>query len=274
MTPELVAALAALQARVVMGGNHAYRVDGKPTPNVTTVLKVLDKPALNDWKVRTQVEGTARYAYANPAVDFEPEDGYVARLSSVAAQQFEHERISDAAKVLGHEIHALIEWHVKERLGESIPVPFVSEEAEAMFAEWHRWARDTKFTPLAAETRVYHPHDGYCGTLDLLAVVEGQPAVIDWKSSAAIYPEMRLQSAAYRGALVSAGWPSLAGYIVRVPKDGGAVAMTRLEDGPELAETFEAFRSCLRLHSWMGAQKRTRKERVMVAAEKFLEANA
>jgi hypothetical protein len=57
---------------------------------------------------------------------------------------------------------------------------------------------------------VYSREHDYAGTLDVVGEVDGQLAVVDWKTSKAVYDEMRLQAAAYAQA-----WAEM--YDLRVP---------------------------------------------------------
>jgi hypothetical protein len=244
---KLVSDLRADQTRITLSKNHRYRLDGKWMPNVTTIIRVMDAPRLDEWKVEVQVEGTAKAAHANPPVFGEDLDSYVKRLVVLGAQRYEHERLSREAADIGKHVHKLIEWEVRRMLGEQTARPEVQDEALFVFAGWREWAARVGFKPLMAEVRLANRTDGYCGTADLLALIDGQLSVIDWKTSAAIYPEMRLQSAAYRMALRSYGWPELDGYVVRLPKDGGDIHMENLGDP---AQDWEAFRACLQLYRW------------------------
>lgn len=251
---DYAALLANLKARgsdITLDSRHIYRRGGKYVPGVTTVLKVMDSPALDDWKVRTQVEGTARAAYEMPPVQFEPVEGYVARLVALAKQQYEHERLSAEAADVGKQTHALIEHYLRTQLGEPVEQPEVGDEALCRFASWKRWAATVKLIPLASEARVYHPEHDYCGTLDALVFIDGRLACIDFKPTATIYLERRLQLAAYRKALEAMGWPPMAGYVNCVPRDGGESSLLPVcAPGPELNATFEAFLSLLRVFRW------------------------
>lgn len=258
----LVADLEALQTRVTLGGNHQYRANGKHSPGVTTVIKTMDAPKLDDWKVRVQTEGTARAAFANPPLENEPLEGYVARLKKLGEAEKEHERLADAAAIVGTDVHALIEHAIKGMLGRTVARPVVCEEALYRFAGWKEWAADVGLKPLATESRLYHAEHDYCGTLDLLALIKGRPVVIDWKPSAELYPERRLQSAAYRKALVHAGWPEMDGAVVCVPRDGGDIRMIPTDPpGPELDATFDAFLALLQVYRWQREGARAARKR-------------
>lgn len=249
-TDKLLAELHALQGEIRLDGRHCYWKDKARVPGVTTVIHVLDAPQLDAWKVRVQVEGTARAAFSYPPRDGETVEAYISQLSAIAKEEFEHERLANAAADIGTQVHALIEHAIKEQLGQPCEVPTASDEALFIFAGWRDWAKRVHLEPLMAEGRVYHPAREYCGTFDLLCLIEGRPAIADWKPGPAIYPERRLQSAAYREALHAMGWPNLDGYIVSLPRDGGEIEMVRLETGEALQDTYSAFLSCLSLYRW------------------------
>jgi hypothetical protein len=249
----LLAALADEQDRTTLDARHIYRRDGKYRPGVTTVIKTMDAPRLDEWKVRVQVEGTARAAFNAPPLDFEPVEDYTARLARVAKEQYEHERISTEAADTGKQVHGLIEHHIKSSLSlPSVPPVDVSDEALVRFSRWKVWAKDAAFRPLASEARVYHAEHDYCGTLDALALVEGEVACIDFKPSPNIYPERRLQLAAYTKALVSIGWPEMVGYVNCVPRDGGDASLIMADrPGAQLDTTFDSFLALLRVFRWL-----------------------
>lgn len=257
---SLLADLRALQDQITMDRRHVYRVRGEYAPNVTTIIKVMDAPMLDQWKVKVQVEATARAAFANPPWSDEGVERYAGRLVSIAQEQYEHERISQEAADLGKQVHALIEHEVRRMLGQTTSEPAVSEEALFIFSGWKDWAKSVALKPLMAEGKIFHSPAQYTGTFDLLALVEDRPSVLDWKAKKgdAIYPEMRLQSAAYREALHSMGWPPLAGYIVRLPKTGGAIVSERLEDDIYLAQVYDSFLCCLKLYRWQAALRKAR----------------
>lgn len=262
----LLIALHDLQERVILNKAHRYSLDKKAKPGVTTVIGVKDAPDLDRWKVRVQVEGTARAAFRNPPPDWSAspyindderlsaETEYIDRLKAIAAEQYEHDRLSEAAADVGKQVHALIEHAVKTELGEPCDEPTATDDALYRFADWRGWAEKVGLEPLMAEGRVYHAGFDYCGTFDLLALVEGVPTILDWKPTPELWEERRLQSAAYRMALVEMGWPDLQGAIVCLPRDGGEISMVpACAPGPELDATFEAFVSLLKVYRWQKA---------------------
>ena len=77
-------------------------------PSVTTVLGVLDKPQLTDWKL-SQV---SNWCHGNPPQDNEGVDSYARRATEGAFAQ-----VTEAAD-LGTAIHSALEAHFK---GEQVP---------------------------------------------------------------------------------------------------------------------------------------------------------
>jgi hypothetical protein len=250
-----LAELLAEQARVRLTANHRYYVDGKPMPAVTTITKMLDAPQLDAWKVKTQVLGTANAAFNNPPLENEPQEQYAARLARIAADQYEHERIADEAAVEGSEVHGLIEWRMRTQLGEEVSRPAVSEAAAFREAGWSEWAKAVGLKPLAVEARVISRSLRYCGTIDLLAEVNGVPSLLDWKRSKAVYESHHLQSIAYRMALEEMGFDPMPGYVLLMPPGGDPeLAPCRDDDA-----TRAAFRACVDLYNWTRSLARERK---------------
>lgn len=247
----LLADLERLQGEVTLNGNHVYRYRGEYRPGVTTVAKTMDAPALDRWKVKVEAEGTARAAYANSPEEGETAEQYIARISAIAAKLREHERLSQEAADIGSQVHALIEYEVKAQLGQPMERPEASEEALFRFSGWRKWSQAVGLTPLASESRLYNFQHEYCGRLDLLCLVDGEPWVLDPKPTDALWYERRLQLAAYRKALVSMGWPEMRGAIVCLPRQGGDIRMVEAErPGPDLDAAFEAFLALLRVFRW------------------------
>lgn len=250
MTP--IEKLTQEQERVKLGAYHRYTVDGKWMPGVTTVIKALDAPALDAWKVRTQVEGTARAAYENPPIDFEPLDAYVARMKKLAAEGLEHERIANAAADEGNQVHALIEWRMRTALGQTLPRPDVSEEAAFREAGWFDWSKSVGLKPVAVEARLANRTHRYSGTIDLLAEVDGRLSLLDWKRSKGVYESHHLQSIGYRMALEDLGFDQMPGYVLLMPPG----EEPRLAPCRDDADTRASFLACLHLYNWMRELKK------------------
>lgn len=256
-------ALKALQEQITLDRRHCYRMNKSTVPGVTTVIKTMDAPALDAWKVRVQVEGTARAAYLNTPDDQEPEDSYVGRLVSIAKEEWEHERIANAAADIGTQVHALIEHAIREQLGQPSEPPEATDDALFIFAGWREWSEKVGLRPLMSEGRVCWPINqtppDYAGTFDILATFDrgefsGPLWILDAKPNARIYPERRMQLAAYARPVRDLAGGVVRGMVVSMPREGGEITPVPVDP---TEEDFEAFRACLRLYRW---QRQLQKE--------------
>ena len=217
--------------------------------SVTKILGILAKPALLGWAAKCEreaiLEAVAAEGELYSATALAGNIGdlailYPGKTPKLWAKSFAkrvaervkpgaHKRVMTAASDLGNEAHKEIERRLK--YGDPFRPSGValSEHATLIVMAFEDWAREVKLNPIEVEQRVYGVTERFAGTLDCLAEVSGERAVIDWKSSKAIYPEMKLQLAAYASCK-----DSDAGYIVRLPKT--------LEDVQRMARPFEAVR--------------------------------
>lgn len=241
-----LSALDALDARLTLDANHAYRLDGKRVPGVTTIIKAMDAPALDRWHVKQEraacIAAAEALFYSGEQI---PRHYFAEAFEAQIGKEYEGQRLGREAADAGKEVHALIEQWCRARLGVVIPEPPASDESHARFSAWLQWAQAGDFEPLAVERRVYSQAHGYAGTVDLFAIHEGAKKVVDWKSSAH-YLEQELQSVAYRKAAEEMGLGEWGGLLVVVPRDGSAVRPEPVRLSP--AAAFEAFLACRTLY--------------------------
>lgn len=111
-----------------------------------------------------------------------------------------------------------------------------------------KFKRESGIEVIANETLVYNsPHD-YCGTVDLIAKINGKKAVIDIKCTAEIYDYVGVQLAAYADAVASHR-PDIGmvfeRYAVQLKPDG-TYRLKKFEDKFE----FITFLGCLQVYKW------------------------
>ena len=231
---------------------HTYTLDDEPLPSVTTVIDQIDKPPLVRWMIKEQQRVDAVLALRMIAAGgyTTNEDDFVAAFMAASDKESAAEKARRKAASTGSDVHGLIEHWCHLALGLETTMPEVSVEAEWLAAGWEFWASSQGFRPFAIERRLGSPGN-VCGTLDCVGSVEGELAVIDWKTSPQIYPEHRLQNAAYRAMLVEMGGPELPGCIVCLPKTGEPTHVTWLRD--DVKEGWAIVRSLARLWRWRRA---------------------
>lgn len=234
---------------------HRYWLDGKPAPSVTTITKMLHREQLERWKIRQQARGTAKACVAMPIQDGEDIEAYADRMLVEADRLLEGERIAKEAANVGNELHALIEWHCRAKMGEVTQRPLASDQGEALFEQWGAWAYDAGLVVVGVEVPVLYDfaHMRFCGRIDLLAFVREELTVLDWKSkeyAGRLWPDQRMQNIAYRTAISATGCVNSppAGLIVVVPRDGSPAVPIPVDSDP--VEDWKAFEDCYRLYMW------------------------
>jgi hypothetical protein len=174
--------------RINRGRNHSYKLDGEPTPGVTTIIgDGVPKPALSYWAAKMAAEFTADNLDTLNGLD---------RFAIVDLVKGAPWRDRDAAARRGTEVHRLGEQLVA---GEEIEVP---EELTGHVDAYLRFLDDWQLDPVLVEAVVVNRTHRYLGTLDLVADLnDGHRWLLDIKTTrSGVYGETALQLSAYRHA--------------------------------------------------------------------------
>lgn len=222
-------------------------IPGKQYASVTTILGIISKPALINWAAKVErelvSEVSADLYLACSETPTMNRTAWLTSLQSRLGKEKAHKKELAKAGEIGSQVHAMIEWNLKKELCYKVgPSPMISDKAQWALMAWEDWRKKVNLKPIFIEQTVWSNEDSFAGTLDLLAEVEGKLTVLDWKTGKAIYPEAKLQNAAYRRAIreMKHGDP-LQGIIVRLPKvetDPEFEAYTILEDEDYLYSNF------------------------------------
>ena len=207
------------------GSNRAYLVEGrsKTYPSVTTTTGIINKPALVGWAKKV-----TRVAIQDKLQSILEKDPSVLNKDNIR-DYIELALGSNAYSVaadIGNEVHNGIECIIQG-------LPYEPPElVEHMINQFKAWYNTTDIEILHTEIRLFSDKFEFGGTADAIGYYKGTntPIIIDWKTSAGIYPEYWLQVAAY-----SAAWCEMTGevpkdaYILRFPKQRGqAMEIKRL----------------------------------------------
>lgn len=230
---------------------HLYYFNGEgPWPGVTTVTKVLDAPALTTWKLNqvalSAIENAERLATDREAGRTEAAVKYLTTPSTAAMDR-------------GSRIHGAIESILRRE------PPTIDPRDAAAVAGARAWLNQQRvehgLRPIEVEAYLLNTTVGYGGTLDLIAELDGEVWLLDWKTGnsvampdGTVYRDHRLQLAAYAHAefLARVGDPTRYALppitrfgIVHVT-DGG----TRLYEAKVTDRDWVAFRACHALYGW------------------------
>lgn len=164
-----------------------YWHNNEPYVSVTTVLKVIDKPALRWWFGREVYYAMVK----DPSMD---------EKKALAAPY----RKSKKAMLRGTTVHKMVEDYEH---GDD-PVSLIGGEFEGYAKAFKKWLNDNTVTIVENEKSVRSDIHKYAGTLDLIVKLDSDEAlhIIDIKTGKDIYDDYFLQLAAYQHALAEQGW--------------------------------------------------------------------
>lgn len=197
---------------------HRYYLRGRELAGVTRVIgSVIRKPQIEVWR------------------------GNVGNREADARR--------DAAAQRGTLVHALAALHA-----EQVPdIPLGGEGPNPVQVEaFERWYETYVEGLIACELMVCNEQYLYAGTLDFLVRLRGDkyPTLVDLKTSASLWPEMRYQTAAYykAAALVLralSGSTRCRRGVLHIPEDAETA---HFHEHTRHTEDFQGFLSCLYLY--------------------------
>lgn len=167
--------------------SHRYKLDGEWVTGVTTLLGVLDKPALPKWAAKSVAEYVANNRDAVEHLYAMGTGPMVASLKEIPWQK------RDEAGIRGTDVHDYAERILN---GEEVDVPehYVGhvEQCIAFMEDWD-------IRPVLVEQCVGSRQYKYAGKLDLVADHnQGPRAIFDWKTAqSGIYKETAFQMVGY-----------------------------------------------------------------------------
>lgn len=236
--------------------NHSYTLDGKKLTGVTTIIGVLDKPALVSWSANTAVD-----YIKEKGEDFGFEDESII----VKKEELENARKAwckkrDNAGDVGTMCHAWIEEYAKSKINSTEYSPkYENEQVEKMVEKFIKWSEENNIKFLLSEQKLYSEKYWYAGTVDLLIEREGKKYIADIKTAKDIYQTNFIQMAGYHIALEELGKvQDLAGYtVINIPKelDKKGNAKIKVRTLYKTQQHKNAFLNCLDLYRYQNEYK-------------------
>lgn len=175
--------------------SHRYRLDGQWVPGVTTIIGVLDKPALKKWAADTVAAWVVDHATVTDTIrDLGGREPTYQFLRAIPFQK------RDDAAARGTELHDYAERLLN---GQTVDVPEdhvpVMESALAFLDDW-------QIEPALVEGCVASREHSWAGKFDLIARYTRPDTgatglgIFDWKSGKGLYSEYAWQLNAYAHA--------------------------------------------------------------------------
>lgn len=179
----------ALAVTVGTGRGYVHPVTQATVPSVTTVLGVLDKPALPRWAAKV----VAEFAAAN-------KDSWVNLPTDAAVDLLKGSpwRTRDRAAEAGTNAHEYCEALLRGEV--SIDSPFDPPGLGEAARNLRGILKAVKPTPLSIEGTVWSHQYGYAGSFDGIHIIDGKVTLVDLKTSTGVYPDYSIQLAAYKYA--------------------------------------------------------------------------
>lgn len=190
---------------------------GVRLPGVTTILGVLNKPALVKWANNLGLQGIDSSKYVDT----------LAGIGTLA-----HDMIH--CDLTGKKLDTS-EYSKKD-----------IELAENCLIKYYDWKKDKDIEVIGSEMVVISEYYGYGGTCDLVAKINGIITLLDIKTGKGIYDEMLTQVVAYGMALVENGYMIDDYMILRVGRSESEGFEVRKIEGIALHEN--RFKLCKELY--------------------------
>ncbi len=165
--------------------------DGVRIPGTTTIIGVMDKPALVPW------------------------------ANGLGLQGIEVGKYVDALAEIGSLAHLIIEKYLKkETMNYDDYSPNTVKAAENAVLKFFHWLESKKdFEVIGSEMVLISEKYQYGGTIDLYCFVDGKYTLIDLKTCKACYGEHYTQVSAYRNLLLENGHPVDDCRVLRIGRD-------------------------------------------------------
>lgn len=210
-----------------------YWVDKKPYLSVTTVLGIIDKPALRFW-------------YGQQVHRAMVQDPSLSEKDALAAPY----QKSRKAMNRGTTIHSLVETYK----GTGDRIENIPRQYQGYAMAFYDFMAATKASLIEQERTLFCEKPQIAGTLDIYAQIGDKKHIIDVKTGKDIYPEVGLQLSAYAHMMREAG------------KEVDEISVLLLETGADdlptgkykfqtLTEDFMAFRAAHRLYCYLNEAK-------------------
>ncbi len=215
---------------------HKYMVNGETIPGATSVLSILNKPALMYWSANCASDYWLDGVKPGKALD----ELEINALYEGAKKA--HTQKKNDSATLGSFVHKFVEQHIK---GENPEMP-VNDQMRGSAKRFMSWVARHKVKFLSSEQPVFSKKYKYAGTADFICQIDGKLWLGDLKTSNALYPEYFAQVASYLVARVEE-FPREryhGAIIVRVGKDDGDFELAE-KTKKELIPYFDLFLNLL-----------------------------
>jgi hypothetical protein len=193
---------------------------GEQVPGVTTVLNVLNKPALVPWANRMGLQGIDTSKYTDEAASI----GTLAHYLAVCDMKGEEPDLSDFT---GNQI----------------------ERAQYGFKAFLDWKSEHVIEePQLVERPLVSEEFGFGGQIDRWCLLDGVPTLIDMKTSSGLWPEHQYQVSAYWKLLKENGYDIKGVRLLRIGRTEDEGWEEHVLTGAQVLRGWKIFTHCLAIY--------------------------
>ncbi len=191
---------------------------GIRVPGVTTILSVLNKPALIHWAWNLGIEG------------------------------IDYKKFVDDKAAIGTLAHDMALCHVKGQESDTSEYSKAQIDlAETCFLKYLDWESQHTMEPVVTEEALVSEKYQYGGTADNYCILDGIPTLVDYKTGKAIYPEMFFQLAAYVNLLKENNYPVERAMILRMGRN--EMEGFEVKEMSDLKKEWQVFQNCAKIYT-------------------------
>jgi len=246
---------------------HKHYISGKEVTGTTTVVGVIDKPALMHWAVKVVTEKlgklikTIPYDEALIEAKKEPlnkkqEAGRFGTVVHAICEHFNNTGVvlSCDSEELPQDVRDLAKTFnpSSEKRNKTVQL-----KAEKLVGQYVSWFKANNVKVLYVEQNVFSESDYVGGIFDMVLEVAGKTYIADFKTSSGVYPSQFIQMGGYHVQLddmTERGYidpMDIAGYIViHLPRKGNITVHIK----KETKEYRRAFKACLYIYRLINEQ--------------------
>jgi len=229
-------------------GLRYYEFNGQKLVSATSIRKAVGMPNdLHNWVVNKHIdaflddeylrekaldvaatEGTRRIKHRNGTVETDAEADVRARKAARTVVRKVADSERDTAAALGTAVHEAAEMNERsESMSDN-------DERKPFVIQYERWLAEQQPDVLWSEGQVFNLTQGYAGSFDLIADVDGIRTLIDIKTGKRVHTDHALQLALYFGAEFIGGYDQMEGkdvvfdYATDLFKDCASMAVLHL----------------------------------------------
>jgi hypothetical protein len=172
-----------------MRGGSRFYVEpetGVKAPGVTSVIGMLPKPFLTFWAAKMAAECAVDNIGSLVGLAMNDRQGAIDYVKG-ASRRYTKQRAD-----IGSDAHDMF-----ERLARGEIVRRVHPDLEPYRAHFSEFLDTVQPEFISLEDVAWSDTHNYAGSFDAIAKVDGEIAVLDWKTSKATYPDVSLQATAY-----------------------------------------------------------------------------